>query len=958
MPSPRPISPYFAGRRAELAQLEEAFATIAESHEGAVYWIAGEAGVGKTRLVSEFAKSLQDRAMCLSGACIPQSESGLPYAPFMGALRQAIALMGAESISQRLGFSCTNALALLLPELGDMPAGEPGIVRARMFEAMRKLLELISAVRPVVLMLEDMHWADAGSRDLLRFLLNDLSGCRVLIIATCRPEQDEGMAMNRLVVDLARSGCGQTLMLQRLSRKEVSDQLEGLLGYLPPGHLVSEVYRRGAGVPLFTEAMIDAQGNLRERLPESIRGLLAGPLDELPADSRALVQAMAVGGIRVSAVVLAQVMGISCEDIGCIARPAIDAKVLIVENGALAFRHSLLRDVAADQILSVDAVRLHEAYANTLANDRVVCPMTWISMALAQHWRWAERPDKSVIAAWSAAQEARARFAYDEQLQMLEIVVELWDEVPDASACLGISHARLLEEATDTACWAAEPAKGLAFVTRALADTSDSQDPDKVVALLLQRAILRQQQLVSGELEDLRRAVSLAIRPDQLRAEALGQTSRALIARGQLSEAKALADELSTLAKTIGSEEFALEASLIRAHLHAISHGDTFDLPTLIQQANQRQLWRLEMIGHLSLLNALATIPRHEEIVRAGLIGIERAEAVGQARYAGPLLSSIVAQSLILLGNWSEADGVIERALDESPAPLGRLLLLQAAGWMACARGDTSATRNILQELRVLDGASQEFKPRAWRRLELEIGLALLEGDNDTAVAEASAIAAYLTGSTSCEALPLLWAGARAMQATGNRQPALDTLVESAKPILRTVGNEHPFARLLRAECLPKGSADALHEWKLAAERFASERYPFHEAYCAYRMGLTVAEGGRRSDAAEAVKRAATLARQLGCEPLLRDITRLAQRARLKMAAPEHAQDGELHELTDRELQVLKLVAMGKRNRDIASELYISPKTASVHVSNILAKLNVRTRSAAAAVAHRLQLGD
>ena len=939
-----------------MALLQNAFCAVVRSHENALVWIGGEAGVGKTRLVREFLERIEDQALCVAGTGIAQSESGLPYAPFTGAMRHLIRECGLEFVNKRVGFSFTNALALLLPEFGESPVGDPAIVRARMFEGVRKLFEVASATRPVVLVLEDMHWADAGSRDLLRFLAANLANSRVLIVATYRPENDGGAAAGSLAADQSRAGRGLCLLLPRLTRREISDQLEGLLGYLPSGDLVAKVFQRGAGVPLFTEAMIDQQGKLRERLPESIRGSMAGTLEELPDQTVRLLQAMATGGLTVSPLVLAKVMGLPGEDVGRVSKPAIEARVLSVDDGSLAFRHALFRDAIADQMLASDTAALHAAYATALEDEPDLCPATWVSMALAHHWRGAGDAGKAIAAAWNAAQEARHQCAYDEQLQMLEIVLEMWEKLPDADARLGVSRLRLLEDATDTACWAAEPTKGLAYASQALAHLEGAEDTDTTVAFLLQRAILRQQQLLPGEMKDLIRAESLATQRDPLRAETLGQLSRALIARRRFPEARTRANELVQVAAAIGDDEFALEASLIAAHLDALADADADSLPVLIQQARNAGFWRLETIGYLAQLDVLSDRSDYREIVRIGLPALERAMKVGQGRYAGPALSQAVADAMIVLGEWDGAQAVVDRALDMSPAPLGRMQLLQSAAWIACARGQATILRNIVQELRSLDTTARAHTQRTWRRLELEIGLALLSGDRDAAIAESASVPAYLDGERSEKALPVLCAAARVLRSQPAERAALAAVLAAAAPILQSCGEDRPFARLFAAEGHCGTPEQALGLWRRAAEAFAAAGHPFHEAYCAYRYALTVAEGGRRTDAADAVRRAAELARALGCKPLYDDVSQLAQRARVKLPAAAHAELDRTHDLTDRELQVLQLVAAGKRNRDIAQELFISPKTASIHVSNILTKLNVETRGAAAAMAHRLRL--
>jgi predicted ATPase len=293
----RAVSPVFAGREAELSVLASAFDDAADGQPGTVL-VGAEAGGGKSRLVSEFAARLDGRALVLAGGCVELSAAGLPYAPFTAALRQLARERGAAGVAALLSGRDTGELAALLPEFGPPPAGaDPDLARARLFELVLALLEALADRLPLVLAVEDVHWADRPTRDLLSFLVRNLRHAAVLLVVTFRSaELHATRPLRPLLAELSRMAGVTRVELPRLSRGQVEAQLQGILGRPPEPAVTGAVYQRGGGNPLFTEALVSAGGTVSPGVPWSLRDLLLGAVKELPEQTQQMLQTAAAGG--------------------------------------------------------------------------------------------------------------------------------------------------------------------------------------------------------------------------------------------------------------------------------------------------------------------------------------------------------------------------------------------------------------------------------------------------------------------------------------------------------------------------------------------------------------------------------------------------------------------------------------------------------------------------------------
>jgi len=952
----RLVSPLFAGREEELAGLLAAHEASAAGTPK-ITLIGAEAGGGKTRLVREFTARVRGAARIMQGSCLELSEAGLPYAPFASALRDVVREYGAETVSGMVDQYAARELARLLPSLGvPADAGEPELAKARLFEALLRLLERLAEDQPVVLVVEDLHWADAGTRDLVAFLVSNLCSTRVQLVTTYRAEEvADGHPLRAMLGRVERLGGVTHAVLARLTRDQVAAQLEGMLGRPADPSVVNEVLARGGGVPLFTESLVDADGSLRTELPTSLRDLMLQVVGELPEAAQQVVRAAAVGGTRVSHPLLARVTGLPDAELNAALRAAVGGQVLSRDPGGYAFRHQLIRAAVEDDLLAGESAGLHRAYAEALTDDPHLEPDDlWAPVGLALHWHGAGEAERALAAAWKAAATAKAQLAYPEQLRMLDQVLALWPAAPNAAAAIGVDRATVLEEAADAACWAADTSRGLALVEEGLRELGPAGNPETRARLLLERAFVWQQVMQPGELDDLRAAVEAAPESSVVRAEALGQLARALIRLDECAQARPLATEELALAERIEEPEYDVEARVTLARIDARQGLDV--LPALtdtLRRARELRLGGLELLAHAALVEAHTATGAHAVAIAAGHEGLRRTALLGLARFGAANIAQGLAEALTAEGRWDDALAVLDDALALDPTAFGRAQLLVFQGRIAVARGQVDAGARAAAELRQLIGDSGS--PLVLPLTELDIELALAAGDPAGASAALSdAVGDRLVMASPRYAWPLLCVAARAA-VDADDQKTLDRLGSIALTAERPGPVAAAYAATFEAEVGRAGGASP-ELWDIAAEAWTS---PYPRAYALMRAGAAYAVLGDREASGQRLREAAVLAEPLRAEPLLDQLNLLARRVRVELGAGARAHSEAARvpfQLTERELEVLSLVAVGRSNREIAGELFISAKTASVHVSNILGKLGVASRGEAAATAHRLHL--
>lgn len=948
----RSVSPVFVGREAELSVLTESFDEARKGAATAVL-LGGEAGVGKTRLVQSFAeRAANDGAQVLFGGCVELSTDGLAYAPFTAALRQLVREMGTARIGALLPDGAERDLARLLPEFGEPSAdGDTDTGRARLFEQFLTLLERLAESRPVVLVIEDIHWADRSSRDLIAFLSRNLRESQLLMVLTYRSDDlHRQHPLRPVLAELGRVAGVIRLDLPRLSRDEVAEQMAGILGAPPLYSRIETVYQRSQGIPLFVEALMDCDDGAGE-VPDSLTDLILGSVERLPEETQRVLRIAAAGGIRVGHALLSAVSGLSDIDLEAALRPAIAGNVLqIADNRAYVFRHALIREAVHDELLPGEHQRLHGRYAEEISRDRGLVPPGRAAVEIAHHWYGARNDQWALISAWEAAQKSFGAFAYTEAIPLLERVLMLWDKVPGACGDIGVDHTAVLERASEASHACGDIDKGVKFVKAALDQLDEHAEPERVAALLVRWGNFQLAKAKPGAQEKFRHALSLVPEPGPARADVLVKLSRHLMLKGELAEGTALAEEGLELARTLGLQ--VIEADLIMNL--ALGYSLDGDIERTFE-SNRRAMRIGEEVGSGQVIlralannvDALNDLGRSAEAIELAHEGELLAKKYGRIRTSGTFILNNLAECLEALGRWDEAVQVIEYALTLGPTIRVRHHVLRARADIAMARGELDLVESILSELGVLTERPETFVQDITNSTRLHIGWHLLRGEPDHALAVAERM---LSRPSQASKAGLVW---RLLALIGAVCDAAAPAVPERAAAVRAMAAEVAASLVVIGPVSEAYRLTFTGDFDAAAVAWERLDRPHAHAKSLLRAATALAKTGDKDGAAARLRTAYPLAGGLSAAPLVIEIENLARRLGVGLVE-ESGPAPDL--LTPRELEVLRLVALGRTNRDIATELFISAKTVSVHVSNILGKLGVSTRGEATAAAHRLAL--
>jgi tetratricopeptide (TPR) repeat protein len=556
----RVSSPTFVGRVEELGVLEAARVRAASS-EPAVVLLGGEAGVGKTRLVAELAaRCSPDATRVLWGGCVPVADGALPYAPIVEVVRALLAELGVEPVRRLVGPSWPE-LARLLPALGEPHAMGPldQAAQARLFELLLGLVGRLGETTPLVLTVEDLHWADRSTRDLLAFLVRNLRRERVLLVVTYRSDETGRARLGPYLAELDRAGPVQRLELPRFERAQTHAQLTGILGAAPATGLVDAVFARSEGNPFFSEELLRAVRPGSGALPETLRDLLQGRVEALPEPARHVLRVAAVAGRRVPHRLLADVAGLSDQQQTEALRLTVAHQLLVTRPGedGYEFRHALLQEAAYTSLLPGERARVHATLAAAIAAhpDWAGGTAATVAAELAYHWQAAGELERALPAAIEAGIQAGRTFAFAEAQRFYEHALELWARVPRAAELAPCDRVTLLE-------WAAEPAHLVGDVPRAaelLRGALDHVDPgtEPVRAGLLHERLGRYLWMSADQaaLSAYEEAVRLvpAEPPSAERARVLAGYAELLGVRRTTAKSRQVAEEALATARRVGA---------------------------------------------------------------------------------------------------------------------------------------------------------------------------------------------------------------------------------------------------------------------------------------------------------------------------------------------------------------------------------------------------------------------
>jgi DNA-binding CsgD family transcriptional regulator/tetratricopeptide (TPR) repeat protein len=1005
----------FVGRRLQLQVLHEALRRVERGDTAAVF-VMGESGIGKTRLLSAASDRLRTAgALVLSGACLDIGDSS-PLHPLRQALRRFQPEVGR-------GGAVAGAAVRDLISVLDSDARDPDGAGA-LLERLSRGLGAVAGGRTLVLVVDDLQWADLTTRHLLLYLLAGLSDVRLLLLGAARTETLQGDdPIRRMLLELrrsrSRSGAVQVLELGPLDRAETADLVAELIERQPDADLVDSVWRRSGGVPFVAEELARDARDGRDALSETLREITLAHLDALPGDAQLVSHAVAAGVEPVAHDLLAQVVELAEDRLLQAVRDAVGQRVLLSEADGYRFRYPLLKEVLEPRLLPGERVRLHRRYAEALAAG----PSGDLQHArLAYHWREAGETTRALPAVVAAAEEAERLYGFAEAFEHWASAVDLANQVPPAWL-MELDATTLGRRAAEAAHRSGEHERALALLEQLA--TNLFGPPPSWLYTLRARYLTAVGQLADAEREYDRTLAASDVAPGE-RVAAAAHSADLLLQLCRYADAGRRAREALDLADGVpGCASAMVLAGVTLGYSQAYLNDPEAGKETVRQarQAAEAAGGPEDVaVADLQFAELLSgPLNELEEGVAVARQGAERAERVGLARTYGTRLLAVAANGLFRLGRWAEAEEVLAAALRHRPSGADAVELLLARcrihvgfGHLDGAEADLEAIETLL----AAGGGVRYMLPL----LTLRAGLAMWRGRHGEA-REAVRQGVELAESRSNDVWPLVWHGLRAeAEARSAGAPpcplAVARLVgvvermerssttDTAAPVRDAVIG---YRELCAAEISRiDGRSDPVL-WDRAAQVWERRSHPYPAAYARLRQAEALyAIRTRNADATRALQSAYRTARRLGARPFTEEIQALAHRARITLTAgdpepmpevdsqepvtlragltspptvgervaralgneragrssvtertsralaPSSSPD-ELAVLTDRERQVLELVAEGRTNRATAEALFISERTVGVHVSNILNKLQVRTRVEATRVFMRNQ---
>src|SRR5215208_6402786 len=675
-------SPVLIGRREELATLVDAFDGATGGRFAAVF-LAGESGVGKSRLLEEFARAAEELGACvLLGECIMLAEGELPYGPIRAALRR----LGDEF--DTLAEPDREELARLFPQLG-VPGGglAPGLSaigerlgQAHLFEVLVTLLCRLGERAPVVLAIEDVHWADASTLDFLAFLIANARHDRVALVCTYRTDElHRRHPLRSFLARHERRSAVRRVELRRFALGELEAQVASIMGAAPERALVRRLYERTEGNAFFTEELLAASETALE-LPASLRDALMLRVDSLSPDTQRVLRLAATHGRIVPHRLLAAAADLPDEELHVALREAVAHHVLIRRDlDTFAFRHALLAEALASDLLPGEQASFHLALAQALACDPTLVSRDGRAAAeLCAHWLGAHRLPEALAADLRAAGEAEEVYAFAEASRHLARALELSDRVERPAEHIGTDLIELHARAAEAAAFAHNGAAATRLIQTAIDRVDARADPRR--AAVLQLRLGHYIWLFSGDDEHAERVYREAVdllpaeEPCQELALALATLAQILMLRGRAAEALERCEAAIRIARQTGAraaEALALNAlgstlGLLGDRTTGIAH-----LRESLRMSEEIGDIDLASRGYANLGELLDQDAQYDSSVELALDGAARLAEVG-LRDSSLELKSEAAQRLFKLGRLDEAERLTETAI-ELPPSLARL---------------------------------------------------------------------------------------------------------------------------------------------------------------------------------------------------------------------------------------------------------------------------------------------
>ena len=954
------------GRDRELDLILSSVFGVAQGRP-AVVLVSGEPGIGKTRLVDEVVEQGQSAGFQVAaGACSPAVEMRVPYAPVVDMLGSV--LRRYPQLPDLVAPEVWRGVAPLVGFSDRVDGVDRALATTRLFAGVVELLRALGDRNPALIVVEDLHWADPATATLLAFVARRLEGARVAILVTARREPQRNGTVEDRLNELVRLPISIPIALGPLPDDDIAELLEEVA--ITRNTLLSKrIQERTGGVPFFALQLARHAGD--GPLPLHIRDLLLAPLRNLSDSERDILVLLTVLGDTPEIQVLLTACGVSVEQANLVLRSLKNRGVIVGHGSSVRFRHALMREVVIEETLPGEAAAAHGRAADALLGRGF--PGAQQSAQIGRHLLACGRVAEAFGHLVRAARQARAICAFVDSAQLYRSALDALPVAENAGTTFGETMADLRSEMAQALRWCGDTAGALELLADA-GDTSGFPDRERAVLAHAKGQVLWAAGEMTSSLEEYRRATDLITDDDPLRPTALAALAHGLMATGRANDALTVADETVAVATAVGAVRARVHAEITGAAAQA-QLGNVADAVAILRRClpQARQLDDIELVHRCygNLTFALGLACRYRELADTA------AEATAVcARYGTvvSLASTVVSNqitALIHLGRWADAERLAHGVLADAAAVGIAALLHTRLAEIAVARGDQAEAARAIDAVDALgsddpyvvssvcaakaERAMWSHDPRAAWAYVAEALPKLLAVDDPMPVLRISCC-----GLRAAADLVEVGAAHPTIPRGNLPGPDLAAIARSASDRTRS-----PLGRALAvladAEAARSLAADTPEQWAAAGAANDELERPYWRSYCLMRQGA--AELGRhaRSAARHVLVQAIEIADGLGALPLTQEIRMLAQIGDLRLIERSDARVAAIDEqggapadpfgLTARERQVLELLVQGATNRVVARSLYITERTASVHVSNILRKMGAANRTHAAKIA-------